>query len=194
MSSMAYDAHRQQMVLVESDIHFQAPIQLWTWDGLVWHQRSVAGGPTSPVAAIGYHPSTRTMIAIAGECSGFECRSETWSWDGATWRQLRPAHEPDFAFYSMALVPDPISSRLLLVTVSSNTLGPASTQTWSWDGRDWIGLQLVGHPGAEVKIVGANGDSGQETVEAFEDVSQDFNTMRLNAWEWSGNAWRTIAP
>jgi hypothetical protein len=82
----------------------------------------------------------------------------------------------------------------LLVTVSSNTLGPAPTQTWSWDGRDWMGLQLVGHPGAEVKIVGANGDSGQETVVAFEDVSLDFNTMRLNAWEWSGNAWRTIAP
>jgi hypothetical protein len=192
MRSMAYDAHLQQMVLVESETDFQAPIQLWTWDGIGWHRRSVAGGPTSPVAAIGYDPSRRTMIAIAGECSGFECRSETWSWDGTTWRQLRPAHEPDFAFYSMALVPDPISGRVLLVTLSSNTLGPAPTQTWSWDGADWVGLQLVGHAGAEVKIVGANGDNGQETVVAFEDVSRDFDSMQLNAWEWIGNAWKPI--
>jgi hypothetical protein len=33
MSAMAYDDHLHQMVLVESDIRFGAPTQLWTWDG-----------------------------------------------------------------------------------------------------------------------------------------------------------------
>ena len=193
MSTMTYDEQRHQMVLVESDIHFGAPIQLWTWDGVAWHQRSISGGPRSPVAAIGFDPHTRTMIAVAGECSGFECRSQTWSWDGTDWRQLGPAHEPSFAFYSMALVPDPISGKLLLVTVSPNTLGPAPTETWAWDGRDWIGLQLIGQPGAEVKIVAGNGDKVDGTVFAFEDVSRDFNTLRLNAWEWTGTAW-TASP
>ena len=192
MSSMAYDVDLHEMVLVASDIHFRAPIQLWTYDGLAWRQRSVSGGPTSPVAAIGFDPRTRTMVAIAGDCSGFECRSQTWSWDGDAWRQLRPAQEPDFAFHSMALVPDPISGRLLLVTTTSNSLGPAPMQTWRWEGRDWVVLQLIGHPGADLKIVGATGDNG--AVFAFEDVSRDFNTLRLNAWEWTGNAWQTIAP
>ena len=192
MSSLTYDVDLHEMVLVQSDIHFRAPIQLWTYDGVSWRQRSVAGGPTSPVAAIGFDPRTRTVVAIAGDCSGFECRSETWSWDGAAWQQLRPAREPDFAFRSMALVTDPISSRLLLVTTTSNSLGPAPVQTWSWDGRDWVGLQLIGHPGADVKIVGASGDNG--AVFAFEDASSDYNTLRLNAWEWTGNAWQTIAP
>ena len=132
------------------------------------------------------------LLAIAGDCSGFECRSQTWSWDGDAWRQRRPAQEPDFAFHSMALVPDPISGRLLLVTTTSNSLGPAPMQTWRWEGRDWVVLQLIGHPGADLKIVGATGDHG--AVFAFEDVSRDFNTPRLNAWEWTGNAWRTIAP
>jgi len=81
---------------------------------------------------------------------------------------------------------------LLLVTTTSNSLGPAPVQTWSWDGRDWVGLQLIGHPGADVKIVGASGDNG--AVFAFEDASSDYNTLRLNAWEWTGNAWQTIAP
>src|SRR6266568_3517932 len=163
-----------------------------TYDGVSWRQRSVSGGPTSPVAAIGFDPRTRTMVAIAGDCSGFECRSETWSWDGVAWQPLRPAQEPDFAFHSMALVTDPISGRLLLVTTTSNSLGPAPVQTWSWDGRDWVGLQLIGHPGADVKIVGASGDNG--SVFAFEDASSDYNTLRLNAWEWTGDAWQTIAP
>ncbi len=192
ISSLTYDADLDEMVLVQSDIHFRAPIQLWTYDGVSWRQRSVSGGPTSPVAAIGFDPRTRTVVAIAGDCSGFECRSETWSWDGVAWQRLRPAQEPDFAFHSMALVTDPISGRLLLVTTTSNSLGPAPVQTWSWDGRDWVGLQLIGHPGADVKIVGASGDNG--AVFAFEDASSDYNTLRLNAWEWTGNAWQTIAP
>jgi hypothetical protein len=194
MISMAYDEELRAMVLVESDIHFEAPIQLWIWDGVLWRPRSVSGGPTSPVAAIGFDPRTRTMIAMAGECSGFECRSQTWSWDGASWHQLRPANEPSFAFYSMALVPDPISGRLLLVTVSSNALGPAPTETWTWDGRDWVGLQLIGQPGADVKIVAAHGDTVEGTVFAFQDLSRDFTTLRINAWEWTGNAWRTTSP
>jgi hypothetical protein len=193
MSSMTYDTDLREMVLVESDIHFEAPIQLWTWNGVAWRERSVSGGPTSPVAAIGYEPRTRTVVALAGECSGFECRSQTWSWDGTTWRQLAPAHEPSFAFYNMALVPDPISGRLLLMTVSSNTLGPAPTETWAWDGRDWVGLQLIGEPGTEMKVVAANGDKGEATVFAFQDLSRDFSDLRINAWEWTGNSWRSVA-
>ncbi|MDQ6712368.1 MAG: hypothetical protein M3Z28_04145, partial [Candidatus Dormibacteraeota bacterium] len=194
MSTMTYDGKRHEMVLVESDVYFGAPVQLWTWNGTAWRRRSVSGAPSSPVAAIGFDPQTGSVVAIAGDCSGFECRSQTWSWDGTSWRQLRPAHEPDFAFYSMATAPDPISGQLLLLTVSSNTLGPAPTQTWSWDGRDWVGLQLIGHPGAEVKLVAAPGDNGTETVVAFEDVSRDLNTLRLNGWQWTGSAWRTISP
>ena len=192
VSIATYDPVRREMVLVQSDIHFGTPIQLWTWDGVAWRQRSVAGGPTSPVAAIAFEPRTRTVIAIAGECSGFECRSQTWSWDGTTWHQLSPAHEPGFAFYNMSLVPDPRSGRLLLLTVSSNSLGPAPTETWSWDGRDWVGLQLIGEPGAEVRIVAATSDYPQGAVFAFEDVSRDFNTLRINAWEWSGTTWNPV--
>ncbi len=192
MSIASYDPVRGEMVLVQSDIHFGTPIHLWTWNGIAWRPRSVLGGPTSPVAAIAFEPRTRTVIAIAGKCSGFECRSQTWSWDGTTWHQLTPAHEPGFAFSNMSLVPDPKSGRLVLLALSSNTPGPAPTETWSWDGRDWVRLQLIGEPGAEVKIVGATGDDGQGTVFAFEDVSRDFNTVRINAWEWTGTAWNPI--
>jgi hypothetical protein len=92
----------------------------------------------------------------------------------------------------MALVPDPRSGRLLLVTVSGNALGPAPTETWSWDGRDWVGLQLIGQPGADVKIVAATGDNVAGMVFAFQDLSRDFNSLRINAWEWTGNAWSRL--
>src|SRR2546421_2163476 len=51
----------------------------------------------------------------------------------------RPAGPTPDGARPAALVPDPISGRLLLVTTTSNSLGPAPMQTWSWDGRDWVG-------------------------------------------------------
>jgi hypothetical protein len=89
----------------------------------------------------------------------------------------------------MALVPDPISRQLLLVTVSRDPLGPAHTETWSWDGQDWVGPQLIGQPSADVKIVPGHGDTVEGTVFGFEDVSRDYDTLRIDAWEWTGTAW-----
>ena len=38
----------------------------------------------------------------------------------------------------------------------------------------------------------ATGDNVAGTVFAFEDLSQDFNTLRINAWRWTGDAWSPI--
>jgi hypothetical protein len=156
------------MVLVESDIRFGAPTQLWTWDGAAWHQRCVSGGPASPVAAVGSEPGRGSPSSR---------------------RQWRRSF---VYYYSMALVPDPISQQLLLVTVARDPLGPAHTETWSWDGRDWVGPQLNGQPSAEARIVPADGDTVEGAVFGFEDVSRDLDTLRINAWEWTGTAWSPI--
>jgi hypothetical protein len=192
MRSMTYDWDRREMVLVESDLHFGQPIQLWTWDGAAWRQRSFSGGPTGPVPVIAFDMQRRSLIAITGGCSGSHCGAQTWSWDGRTWNKLTPSIEPGFAFSSMSLVPDPISKGLVLLTVSSDTPGPVPTETWIWDGQEWSQMQLIGQQGAEVNAVVATRDGVHGTVLAFEDVTRDFKTVRIDAWEWSGNSWKTI--
>jgi hypothetical protein len=189
--AMAYDSDLEEMVLVESGTRFGAPIRLWTWDGATWHQRSGAGGPVSPVGVIAFDPLTETVLGVAARCSGSYCVSETWSWDGGAWQQLKPAHEPGFAFSSMVLVPDPISRRLLLLTVAPNTTGPAPTETWTWDGQDWSREQTIGEQGA--LAVAASSDGVHGMVLAFEDVARDFSSLRIDTWEWTGNSWRPIS-
>jgi hypothetical protein len=190
---MTYDWNLQEIVLVEADLHSGTPIQIWTWDGAAWRQRGTAGAPVSPVASVAFDPATRTVLAIAGRCSGSDCLSETWSWDGTSWQKLTPPHEPDFAFSNMTLFPDPISGRLLLLTVSGTTPGrPVPTETWTWDGRDWSRRQLIGQPGAAMNAVTATADGTHGMVLAFDDVARDFNTLRIDAWEWTGTSWKAI--
>jgi hypothetical protein len=189
MLAMTFDADLQVMVLVASDIPFGTPIRLWTWDGAAWHRRNAAGGPVSPVAVLAFDPVTETVLAVAARCSAAYCVSETWSWNGAGWQAPGPAHEPGFAFSSMTLVHDPISDRLVLLTITPTTAGPAPTETWTWDGKDWSWRQTIGQQNAVA--VAAEGLHGM--VLAFEDVARDFKTVRIDAWEWTGNAWKPVS-
>ena len=188
MLAMTYDTDLEAMVLVASDIPVGSPIRLWTWDGAAWHQRNAAGGPASPVAVVAYDPVTETVLAVGARCSTSYCVSDTWSWDGAGWQTSRPPHEPGFAFSSMTLVHDPISGRLILLTIAPTTAGPAPPETWTWNGQDWSWQQTIGQQNAVA--VAADGLPGM--VLAFEDSSQDFKTQRIDAWEWTGNSWQPI--
>ena len=186
MLAMTYDADLEAMVLVASDIPFGTPIRLWTWDGTAWHQRNAAGGPVSPVAVVAFDPVTETVLAVAARCSALYCVSETWSWNGAGWQPTRPAHEPGFGFSSMTLVHDPVSGRLVLLTITPTTAGPAPTETWTWNGQDWSWRQTIGRENAVA--VAAEGLYGM--VVAFEDVARDFKTQRIDSWEWTGDSWQ----
>jgi len=180
------------MVLVESDLNFGQPIQLWTWDGLAWRPRSFSGGPTGPVPVIAFDLRTRSLLAITAGCSGTICETQTWRWDGAGWKSLTPSVEPAWSFSNMRLVTDPISKGLVLLTVSSETPGPVVTDTWIWDGHEWSQLQPIGHQGAQMNAVAAIKDRVPGTVFAFEDEARDFKTVRINVWEWTGSTWKTI--
>jgi hypothetical protein len=141
------------------------------------------------VAVLAFDPVTETVLAVAARCSAAYCVSETWSWNGADWQLAKPAHEPGFAFSSMTLVHDPISDRLVLLTITPTTAGPAPTETWTWDGKDWSWRQTIGQQNAVA--VAAEGLHGM--VLAFEDVARDFKTVRIDAWEWTGNAWKPVS-
>ena len=189
--AITYDSDLEEMVLVGSDFRFGTPIRLWTWDGAAWHERRSAGGPVSPMAVVAFDPVTETVLAVAARCSAMLCVPETWSWNGGSWQQLRPAHEPGFAFSSMILVHDPVSRRLVLLTVAPSTTGPVPTETWIWDGQDWNRGETIGEQGALAVAATANGVDGM--VLAFEDVARDFRTSRIDAWEWTGDSWKPIS-
>jgi hypothetical protein len=53
--------------------------------------------------------------------------------------------------------------------------------------------QLIGQPGARVNAVTATADGLHGMVLAFGDVARDFNTLRIDAWEWTGTSWKPIS-
>ena len=188
--AMTYDSDLEQMVLVGSDFRLGTPVRLWTWDGAAWHEHRSAGGPVSPVPVVAYDPLTETVLAVSARCSRAVCQPETWSWNGASWEQLEPAHQPGFAFSSMTMVADPISRRLVLLTVAPTTVGPAPTETWTWDGHDWNLQGMLGRQ--ESLAVAATADGVNGVILAFQDVARDFKTLRIDAWGWMGDSWRAI--
>ena len=90
----------------------------------------------------------------------------------------------------MTLVYDPISGRLILLTIPPTTAGPAPTETWTWNGQDWSWRQTIGQQNAVAVAASPDGDGGR--VLAFEDLARDFKTQRIDAWKWTGNSWQPI--
>ena len=189
--AITYDSDLEEMVLVGSDFRLGTPVRLWTWDGVAWHERKSAGGPVSPVPVVAFDPLTETVLAVSARCSRAVCESETWSWNGASWQQLTPAHEPGFAFSSMTMVDDPISGKLVLLTVEPGTIGPTPTDSWTWDGKDWNRQATIGEQGAMAVAASPNGVAGM--VLAFEDIVRDFKTLRVDVREWTGDSWNPIS-
>jgi len=189
-AGMAYDAIRGQMVLLVSiGRGTSATMETWTWDGAQWQQRSQPSGTAGPILPIAFDGQTRTVLSTGARCSASGCYSETWSWDGAAWHRLAPLHEPGASAH-MTLARDPVSGQLLLLTVADVPHGvPFPTETWRWDGRDWVRLSSVGKPGSDVYAVSA-GDGGQGTVWAFEDITSAPGATRVDgAWAWTGTTW-----
>src|SRR5438132_1388543 len=164
LPAVAYDAIRRQVVL------FNNRGETWLWAKNRWTQAHPAVSPSGRIgAAAGWDPLMGAVLLVGGQPS-------------------RPHHEPGFAFSSMTLVHDPISGRLILLTIAPTTAGPAPPETWTWNGQDWSWQQTIGQQNAVA--VAADGLPGM--VLAFEDSSQDFKTQRIDAWEWTGNSWQPI--
>lgn len=76
--TMAYDAARGQLVMLEAD-------GTWTWDGTDWTHRRPAHQPPTIDAAAGtagfpamaFDPATQRVVLLAS--------GETWTWDGTDW-------------------------------------------------------------------------------------------------------------
>lgn len=189
-AGMAYDPDRRQMVLLTfAGSGPTATTETWIWDGARWRQRPQQGGPAGPALPTAFDTRSRAVLFAGERCTPTGCKSETWSWDGSAWHRVGPMHEPGASAH-MTLVHDPVSGKLLLLSVAAGPQGvPSPTETWSWDGLDWTRLGPVGRPGNVVFAVGAGNDDGG-AVWAYEDVTPSLGATRIDAaWAWTGSKW-----
>lgn len=179
----AYDVVRSTLVLWGQHYISNGWVaETWLWHGQDWHKSS-ASTPQGYNAAAAFDPNMGRAVLFDSWLN------EMWSWDGAQWNKMSPAHEPG-ARQGARMVLDPATKSLLLFggVVRYPTIQYLS-DTWLWNGTDWIRV----NPGQSPP---GRDDS---TITSFAAANQVLLFGGLNgavlddAWAWDGKTWTPIA-
>ncbi len=201
-ATMAYDAQRQQVVLL-GGIGVTASIadgvaivdalnDTWTWDGITWTPRLPAVSP-SPRAGAGmtYDAARQTLVLFGGADRQGLPLNDTWTWDGTTWTQERPSASPP-ARSDAGMAYDAATQTVLLfggLTRVSRTL-IFLNDTWIWNGTTWTQAQPSVSPTARAGASIAS-DTFSKTVVLFGGGS---GRQWDDTWTWDGAAWTPHQP
>ena len=113
----------------------------WRWDGATWTPLSPSNSP-SPRARgrLSYDLSRGEMIYFGGR-NAAGALSDTWRWDGADWSQVTTASNPPSSGgvagrFAYGMTYDYLRDRHVLFGGTRN--GPTLSDTWEFDGVDWV--------------------------------------------------------
>jgi hypothetical protein len=178
---LAFDPATRQLVLLDP------AGQTWLWNGSDWTKASAMTSPNGSCgAALVYDPPKHQMILFAGFGNGSSLLSQTWMWTGTNWKMLHPSHSPtprgdEFMGYS------PRDHALVLyggVTFMSGQT-KALSDTWLWNGSDWVETFPISHPNAQA--AGAmTFDKKTKQLLLFGGYSYQLNASQSQTWLWSG--------
>ena len=188
--SMAYDPAHHQMVLL---VALGTPsgtieIETWIYQERRWRRRSNLDSSAFSVStAVGFDAPSHSLLALSSIDAGLN--TQTSRWDGTGWHPLTPAHLPPSSGH-MTLVNEPGSGRLLLLTEAYAPFGNATvTETWLWNGHDWIERA----PLAQNNVISYAVSAGRD-LWAFQEVPPDARAARSVAvFKWSGSSWDQVA-
>ncbi|HUR83395.1 MAG TPA: kelch repeat-containing protein [Thermoanaerobaculia bacterium] len=87
---LAYDAARQETILVGIDTDFKTQMYRWKSASKTWEKVTADPLPTCVHdAALTYQAHTQTVLAMGGLCSGdTPLTDEVWEWNGTSWTKL----------------------------------------------------------------------------------------------------------
>jgi hypothetical protein len=192
--SMVWDTTRGRAVLFGGSQNFVYQQDLWEWDGVAWVDKTPTGTRPPPRdSAAAVYDSTRARMVLFGG-RGSSTWADTWEWvDGGTWVDVTPADGGGPTYrqrHAMAFD----SARGKTVLFGGQTSSTIRTDTWEWDGANWVEKALDGGATPVGRYSHAmEFDSVRQRVVVFGGVGVDGG--RLNdLWEWDGAAWVDKTP
>ncbi len=143
---IAYDSHRDRVVLFGGNYAMEGPqpAYTWEWDGSSWYAiDTTTNGPERRVlTAMAYDAARQEVVLFGGvsDISGdITLYGDTWTWDGATWELAASTGPPARTRHAMTY--DPVRERVLLFGGADGLGLPPGTQgendLWEWDGQAW---------------------------------------------------------
>ena len=191
----------------------------WIWNGNDWKEVHPRTLPPPRVAASQSIAPSRSLkrssydtVLFGGLSSSHSTLSDTWTWDGTNWTRERPSTSPPArAGASIALGPIETPSgnsqfSTILYGGISGITGSYSmfSDTWEWNGANWIDLQPPSNPGP--RSAGAmcieflpehtQGVAPKASLLLFGGATGTLMhpTFLSDTWQWNGSNWAQVNP
>jgi len=193
----SYDSNRSRTVVFGGYSNTNSALgDTWEWDGSLWTQMQDIG-PSARAYSSMVFDSTRQVSVLFGGVSGVALSiplGDTWQWDGANWTQLSASGPTPRSNHAMAY--DSNRKRVVLFGGSPADAGliaggVALSDTWEFDGVDWIQQEDTGPAGRYGHSMAF--DSANNRVVLFGGSNNAPAGSFQDTWAWDGNEWAQIA-
>ena len=154
---------------------------------------------TSPLGrggmAMAYNPGTGNTIMFGGDTLGFPAGTvnETWSYDGSDWTLLTPTASPA-ARAGIKIAYDVAGGVMVMYGGGPPGFfgGPATDETWTFDGTTWTQVFPTTTPGGLVLYSMTYDIARSRTVVYGGQPDTFFPIDSDKTWEWNGTDWTEI--
>ncbi|MEM7199454.1 MAG: kelch repeat-containing protein [Planctomycetota bacterium] len=161
----------------------------WSWSGAAWtNLRPTVAPPPRARHAMVLDPARGRIVLFGGLGAAGNVRADTWEWDGSAWTRITPMNSP-VARAGHALAYDARRRRVVLFGGDTVPLGLGGvlSDTWEWDGVDWVELQPAASPPARGGHAMVFDDLRQRVV-VYGGAASSFLPLG-DTWEWDGTTW-----
>jgi hypothetical protein len=133
--------------------------------------------------AMAYDAARKRTLVFSGNNS-----NDTWEWNGQTWTQRFPVNAPT-ARYGHSMVYDSARQRIVLFGGSTTGMGTDLSDTWEWDGSNWLERHPATQPSARASHSMAFDSIRQRTVLFGGFGNGPSGTFLSDTWEYDGVTW-----
>jgi hypothetical protein len=190
--AMVYDAARQQILLFGGQPAVGPLLaDTWVWSGQAWEQKSPASSPPARYGHAMVYDSVRQRVLLFG---GFSSNylDDTWEWDGTNWTQASPANKPAARRFC-ALAYDRKRQRTVLFGGFNANYGGSRSDTWEWDGTNWVERVFTIKPANRYEHAMAY-DRVREEIVLFGGWAGSFSNIYNDTWTYSSTGWVLESP
>jgi hypothetical protein len=171
-----------------------------SWPGpSYWTAVSSVNAP-SPRASFGmvYDPAISQVVVFGGCTSGHDwnascnATNETWTYSGGAWTQLHPTTSPS-ARVNPQMVYDAAAGYVLLFGGTSGTPYYLTySDTWEFNGTDWLPISSTLHPTGGAWAAMAYDPATSAVILYDSGELYATGTLTNNTWEFSGGQWTEL--
>jgi hypothetical protein len=194
-TAMAYDSVRKMMVVfggwTQRDDAIQIVNDTWTWNGIKWEEKKVAGPPARWGAAMAFDKARGVARLFGGVnyANATPYSTDFWEWNGTAWRKVAVAGAKPSGRRYHAMAYDESRGRTVLF---GGEAGDGNfSDAWEFDGAKWAKVTATG-PVAPYEPVMVYDSARRKCVLVFYTYTPEWKRV-YQVWTWDGAAWKKIS-